>query len=395
MSKFHVVAERNMHLSSMLRFVFESSNRRSKIIFTLLFFVGLISQSTVAQEENPWQIVILEEDIGRVIAVDNNGLSIVAEVPEIVEFSAVNDARLSPDGNILVFAGFRAGEAGIYLAELDTNICCEKLPDIIPEGTNFATLGTFSPSGTQVVAALSSSTNVESGFVVVYDIVERRPTLFKSTLSFPNSDGVGAYLGNWTEDGIQVAITCLACERPTMGEYMLWNLDADVVEVTSIPYQINGEQLLATNEIVVVSRNESFPLGGGFLGNIVEYSAPHDQSNNTVVIYHDPENIQIRSANWIQNGDALLITHVTDDLSVILQRDGSIRQVRISSQHQFVATTPDGWLARTESDLFQYRDVDGELAPQLIGRIEGDIQVVDMTPLSPTNSNIFPSLALP
>ena len=368
--------------------------RRILTIITLIF---CIANALPAIGQAPsWEVHFLEIPTGRVLSIGPDGMTTRAELPEIADFSVISDAAITPDGVNLVFGGFRTEEAGIYIASLQEGTCCTKLPDIIPTGADFVELGDFSPDGTRV-AAVHSRVNFNAegdslaGFVVTYDLATQALGSFIPTSAFPGDTEplLGAYLGRWYAHGIEVVATCMACDRPTQGSFAIWNPEADSITPDNSIYLGDGHTLRSTGETVRAARDPIYPTGQGLLGNVVSYYPTTAAGQIPFVIYYHAEYPMISSVNWIHNGESLLIAHAGTDVATILRRDGGRAEYTIPLQNQFVATTPNGWLARNESELISYTVQDGELSEDILGGVQGTLVQVASTPMIPQDPTLF------
>ena len=371
-----------------------------RIFVTVLTVLVLTSVMPAWGQEPAWEVHLLENSTGRILTVTPEGLSTLAEFPTISEFSVINEAAISPDGAYLVFAGFRTEGTGIYVANLQAGTCCTKLPDIIPTGADFVVLGDFNPEGTKVAAVhsrinIASENESRTGFVVTYDLASAMLDSFISTTAFSGESPplLGAYLGEWFEQGIEVFATCMACDRPTQGVFSVWNPEDDSIVPDIGLFLGGGRQMRATGEIVMAIRDETYPIGQGLLGNVIQYFPGSGAGQEPFVIYHDANRLLISSVNWIHNGDNLLVAHAGEDIAVVLGRDGSRTELAIPRQNQFLATTPGGWLARNETDLFMYAFQDGQLAENALGNVQGTLILLGGTQITPQAVTPFPQQA--
>jgi hypothetical protein len=344
-------------------------------------------------------VVVAEFESGRVIYVNADGFDRQIEFPQLTEFSAINDIKISPDGTYLIFAGFAAGETGVYVGNLEAEECCVKLPDPIPAGATFASVGAFNADGTQVAATLSRTFAAEddaaslSGFVVAYDLTDGSIGGVVSVQDFPEAtpETLGAYLGAWSEAGIVVLPTCMNCERPTKGQAFAWNPADDVIGEGGF-LDVSGQKLLATDEIVTVERDEAFPISETILGNVIRYYDSSNADVQPVVIYNNQNNLAINSANWVLDGTALLVNHIPSTDAYLLFRDGNLARLALPENNAFLVGLPDGWLARSEGKLLYYQLDGSQLNTFELGEVTGQIALASQTPLGNAELSPFPAL---
>ena len=368
-----------------------------RIFLGLLIVCLLASASLAAAQDSTWEVVFLEPDNERLIYVTVDG--IVREVPMagISALGTVRDARLSPDGTLLMISATNAEGANVYVAEAISGTCCARLFSPSPAGADIVLLGPFSQDGTQAVAMhakLDAGGGVAAGasaFVAIYDLASGQIVETLPTASLPADGGppAGAIPGNWTEAGIELAPSSLEANRETRVQYVVWNPADGSITPGGGVNEAFGSEWVSTNEMIVSERDDNYPVGETQLDNVLRYYADSSVDSQPITIY---ARAGIFEADWVLGGEAIYVRHATDDETYMLFRDGGLAPIQVAQNSTYLAATPDGWLLRDADALLYYSFDDGVLNTFELARIGGPLRVVRRAEYGTPSDQSFPSI---
>jgi hypothetical protein len=292
--------------------------------------------------------------------------------------------RLLPDRSQLAFvAAIGEGEGvapaeGVMIADLATGTCCDVVvgPDTMV--ADAVAIGPFSPDASQLLVSYAQvyTQDRDDGLLAIIDL-DSLSIVQELDLQAAFGDQ-GAYFGDWTEDGIALLPTCLACEGPTSGYYARWNPATGEIAPAVDFVDFRGDELSGTGEYLVRGRDESRPLRDDDTippSNVLEYLPAGDPEESTIV-YFDPENLYLQRPVWVIDGQAYLLPVYSAPAQLVF-RDGTQQSVDLPVDLRLVAGTPDGWLMQgPDWTLYQFRYVDGEVIATVVAQLPGEVIIL-------------------
>lgn len=340
-----------------------------------------------------WQVVFLETE-GRLLYVTADGITREVVLPGLADLGATQNARLSPDGTRLLVAANNAEGAGLYVADVAGETCCTRLFSPTPIAADIVQIGPFSPDGSQVAtihSTVSGDEGGQSGTVVIYDLLSGEIVHTLSTLDLPDStpQSLSAFLGQWTDAGIEIAAATLGADQAARVNFSLWNPADNTISPDAGIYEAFGVEWPPTNEVIVAERDENYPTGDTLQNNVIRYYADSTQNEEPVMIYARAGLFEV---NWIIGGDALYIRHVPEDVTYLLLRDGSLGQIEVSPEATYLSATPDGWLLRDADAILHYQLTPDVLNTFELGRASGRLTVVQPAAYDLPEGGSFPIL---
>jgi hypothetical protein len=238
--------------------------------------------------------------------------------------------------------------------------CCTDVSDLLPDVMAYELAG-FEPNGSRFavsyVRSTSGTNNPFIGGILIVD-AETQSLLFDMSIESA-MDAIGApqtaawaFLGDWTEAGIEFSGNCYGCEGVFEGQFSLWdpNTGAFVAE-SGTWFNAFGRALDQTGELLLAEQDTNFdydPSPGMFaVPNVITYYPSGDYSGVGTVVYVDSETLNIGPLHWVADGHAFLVESPQEDHWDVVQRDGTLRQVSFAPEYepQILGGTPDGWLA--------------------------------------------------
>lgn len=351
----------------------------SGLIILSVMILALTPRYISAQSTtDDWQYWLFDTQTAQLMILSPNGITHEIDLPTFTDIEAerIQNPKLSPDGHTLAFEVLFLREnqwvdrTAIWLADLETQTCCQELT--YPENPSLDQfhLGPFSPDGSQLVVSTGIADLSMEPMVLVYDVATNTVvySLEANDLRFPiefhaEFDSFHtAVFNEWSADGIRLAGSCTNCPASFIffDTAQLWQPDtgemSDPVAVTTDPLSI-----LATGELIIATFDEdqpggdADPLGIGegvgliYPSNVVRYYPDHSQLDPEV-IFNQSEAPMIRSVHWVINGEAVIVfpdyIPQSSDLQrpILLYRDGEQEILEFFFDDQFFAPTPDGWL---------------------------------------------------
>jgi hypothetical protein len=334
----------------------------------LLLLIAVIP--ALAQDAPGWDVVLLERETGTIYTVTSKGIASSMVITDLAQFSSVSNYLLTPDRSKLVFAHTpyapRTSDATttIYAADVSAGTCCAPIISA-PYGTLDTPLMTLSPEGTQLVMGVHEESSVDgtrSHQVKTFDITTGEVTAALDISRLIQPDPYQrvscVILGEWKEDGVRLVSRCMGRGEGlgTFGVFQIWNPPADELSDLVEPYDFFTRELPTTGERIRVVQNDAFrhepdTTNAHFTTpNVVEYFA--DASMSTpIVIFYNPYNLHLTYAEWILDGEAVLIRYSdaanlreASTESYILFRDGRWFRLEIPVNQSFLSGTPDGWM---------------------------------------------------
>ena len=325
------------------------------------------------------EVVVYEPETGALYNITAEGTQSGANLSDVPAFAGQNgyNYMLSPDRTKLVFAYNEMISDGVYqgtyyTADVASGACCTKLD---PQDPNMGGVlqAVFSPDGTQLAASYHSN-NFDpaiGGQVIVFNLmtgsVVARLDSSRLNSTTPGALPPGILFTSWTENGILVWPSCVMCEPALEGLAQYWNPADDSLSEPNVPYNMQ-DLTLANGERLRAAFDPAYPNNPDAIGmlpvpNVVTYApASTDPTvpSPAQVIYFNPDNIYINRAQWVADGQAILIIQsdqaeyfMQSDEAYILLRDGTRVPLTIPMTRQFLAPTSDGWVM-TDSETKQY-----------------------------------------
>jgi hypothetical protein len=349
-------------------------HRRFFLVLSLciLLSIGLSAPGAAAQSPD-WRVTVYDYDTSSFLFITAAGLQPGPALPGVQGFTQIYSVRLSPSGAYAVFTGTTSDSdpGGTYVANMMTGACCVTLQDPAQPTMSTTYIGPFSPDGNQIVVSMLDMSYFEGGSsqppnssVVVFDLASGSIVTSIPFSAVPSQDqwAVTAALGEWKQDGIRMAPSCWGCEGVWEGLYSIWNPATGTISAPVEPFDIFMKPLPATGEVLKAIANAAYPQSGAPMAyfaaaNVVEYTADINQPTGQV-IYFNPANPFVTSADWVYDGRAILVqlggrvsslpdnpmANEATGEAYLLFRDG--RQVSVPANLGYALTgTPDGWIA--------------------------------------------------
>jgi hypothetical protein len=160
----------------------------------------------------------------------------------------------------------------------------------------------------------------------------------------------------------------------------LWNPADDSLSEANIPFNARN-QALANGESMSTMMDPTFPNNPDAVGmlpvpNVVTFTpASTDPAvpAPSQVVYFNPNNIYIRQAQWVADGQAILIMHASttdffspSDEAYLLLRDGTQVPLTLPTTRQYLASTSDGWvMLDTEAMTYVYYRLSGATVEEI------------------------------
>lgn len=336
----------------------------------LLSFIGFSAPGAAAQSPD-WRVTVYDHNTSGFLFITPAGLQPGPALPGAQGFVHIYGVRLSPTGTYAVFSGSTSDSdpGGTYVVNMTTGTCCVKLYDPAQPAVSAAYIGPFSPDGNQIAISLLDinyfmSSQPLNSSIAIFDLATGNIVTSIPFSAVPSQDkwAVTVALGEWKPDGIRMIPSCWGCEGVWEGLYSVWNPTTGTISAPVEPFDIFMNKLPATGEVLKAIANDAYPQSGApsayfAAANVVEYYANINQPTGQVV-YFNPGNPYIISADWVYNGRAILIqlggkpgsqpdnsfSNAGPGEAYLLFRDG--RQVPIQANLGYVlAGTPDGWIA--------------------------------------------------
>jgi hypothetical protein len=344
---------------------------RMRFVFVLsLIAMSLIGVPSSGAQATGWQVTVFDSQTSSFSTITASGIQPGPALPGLQNFQQVYAMKLSPDGTFAVFSGSQANSqnSGTYVANLATGTCCVQLQDPSQPAMQTTYVGPFSPDGSQIVSSMLDMNSLGQGQtpsaeIAVFDLASGSVVASTPLSSIPGQTTYTAAVafGEWKPDGIRVVPSCWGCEGVWNGTYSIWNPATNTVSAPVEPFDIFLEKLPATGEMVKIAANTDYPQSGAPGGyfppsNVVEYFTAVDQSGQ--VIYFNPANPYVMTADWVYDGKAILVQHAgpvgntpesdyadqPPSDAYLLFRDGHQVSVPANLGHALTAT-PDGWIA--------------------------------------------------
>jgi hypothetical protein len=386
----------------------------------LVFVLLLCLPSALMQDAEPSpEIIIYGVDTGTAASVITDQLTTLAtlRIPAVMNHNIPDPYPwsyvLSPDQSKLVFEFTERSGTTYYVADLTTGHCCLKLDpqdkEMNSRGPGFPA---FSPDSTQVAVDYTNSTYQALPQVVVYNVntgavIDRLRTPDAPPLD-TGDDPVQLLVIDWTADGVGV-IPVACCQSPTQGELTRWIPQEDVNQPATFASGTETfdltKETLGTGESISVGLDVLYPSAfadGLYVpSNVVIYQAPSEAPH---VIYVNPTDTGIGGANWVADGQAILITRVEPEEgkaleeAVLLRRDGTQLPMSFVYGETFLAATSDGWITRgiNNGELIAYHLSD-EISQTPIGKFERRMVVLYRSELGQSleDAEPFPEVPAP
>jgi hypothetical protein len=367
----------------------------------ILALLALSASAALMQDASPEvlttpfpEVVIYEPETGALYNVTAEGTQQGANLSDVPAFAGQTgyNYMLSPDRSKLVFVSMETiseteSSSTYYIADVASGACCEKLDPQDPM-MNGVLQAVFSPDGTQLAAAYHSATYemATPGQVVVFDLatgsVVARLTSDRldNSIIMPGTVPPGILFTEWDENGLLVWPSCVGCEPAMEGLGQYWNPADDSLSDATVPFSLM-DLTLATGERLRATMDASYPNNPEAMGmlpvpNVLTYAPASTDPLAplpTQVIYFNPNNIYINRAQWVADGQAVLIIHsdqgewfMQSDEAYILLRDGTQVPLTIPMTRQFLAQTSDGWvMTDTETSRYIYYRLTGATVEEI------------------------------
>jgi|GEM_PF-4667359 len=337
------------------------------------------------------EIVIYEPETGALYNVTAEGTQTGANMSDVPAFARQNgyNYMLSPNRSKLLFVSTEIvsendGFSTYYVADVASGACCTKLDPQDPNMTGVLQ-AVFSPDGSQLAAAYHSNEYdaMMPGQVVVFDlatgaVVARLESSRLENTFAPGRAEPGILFTDWNENGLLVWPSCVMCEPAMEGLAQNWNPADDSLSAANIPYSLQ-DVALANGERLRAAFDPSYPNNPDAIGmlpipNVVTYLPPQVSAVETApVVYFNPDNIYINRAQWVADGQAILIIHadqaewfMQSDEAYVLLRNGTRVPLTIPMTRQFLALTSDGWvMTDTETSSYVYYRLSGATVEEI------------------------------
>jgi len=346
--------------------------KRALIIVFLLFVVSGLRSSQAQGADWVATFYVEAQDTAtytaQLLTINANSIErITAVPPQLSTMSSVfrRQVLLSPDARymVLIENADSVDNRPVRIADLAAGRCCFEVSPL--PFTQAFFLGSFEPGGSRF--ALSYIGNFEEapdeipvGGMMVIDAATGFATqnVFMETDVNPvigTTFSPWAVVGEWTGAGIRFLPNCFACEGVFEGEYFLWQPDSNQFFANSdVFFSIFGRRLAATGEVLYWEQDQRFPFDARaeFLPvpNVITYYADGQlDRENAPVVYFESDAIDIRSAYWVADGQAMLVASGRENrIWDVKFRDGTTRRILPANTSEVLGGTPDGWLALEE-----------------------------------------------
>lgn len=394
-----------------------------RVLLVSIFFTILIPTVSLSQEqESSWQVYVYDAGKHSLIELTENGHKVYA-LPEAIFENYPDDSAtdfiLSSDNQsfVIVFRPHKEGfENAAFIIDLGNPEDFRKVeePSLI-ESEFFVNYdgGTFSPDDLEIVLPyVSHDLNIRSGCcnsggIALIDVSTGKITRNIHSERFfdpPLPFGSTAWIGEWTQQGIEFYPRCSGCTPPYEFVYEFWDRETDTIFTTDkFESMLLGDRLAVTGEFLYSSNHPEFPVGNttGLIRpfNVVTLFQAGEIRDEDVgqYIYYDLNNLDFERARWVVGGEAFLVKN--QDYGILVFRDGS--QVPFNfftGTQQFLAMTSNGWLMiDKESGEILHHTFDGtQFDTDSLYVAQGEIQVVDVrVPVNPDLPTFDIDISLP
>jgi hypothetical protein len=338
--------------------------------------------------------------------------------------SIIRDVALSPDHRYLAVTSQTAGDLAnpVAILDLQSNRCCVYVRPSLEDVAAYA-LGGFSPDSERLVLSWVAE-NFDSvarrfpGGMVVVGAATGTPlqniTMEEIGAALGSKyEGSWALLGDWREDGIRFYPNCYACEPEFQGEWAVWTPETNTLTATDEYFNLYGLDVLAgTSETLFAVFDARFPncaCGPDYwpIPNVIEYVPPSGSTqSDAAVIFFSERHQQLDRAFWVLDGQAALVIPINENEGewTLLFRDGTRQSVFVPPESEFLAGTPDGWLALLDgadgADLTLYTVDGAEVVGLSLGTTipsSAHVQVLDAPELGTNIASVgaFPTVEPP
>ena len=307
---------------------------------------------------------------------------------------------LSPDGTHLAGSFYSLSDSfalPVTIADLTLGACCVLVASPLAEVYAYDLAG-FSPDGTQLAFSYTGAAPDGEfpylGGMATAEISTGALTnlaAMNTAMAGREDEGLAtwAYMGDWTEPGIQWHPNCYACEGVIEGEYSLWlPQKGSFLEDTGDFFSYRADTLDGTGETLVAAESLAYPVSPEPSGmfpypNVIQYlpaGGPLDAATLAAapVVFFDPAALDLGDgAHWAANGESFVVTPANATRWTLVNRAGATQAVPAPAGARFLAGTRDGWLSliagASNTDLVRTVATPAGAFGAVIDRTAGDI----------------------
>ena len=309
---------------------------------------------------------------GEVLFVADDGTLATVPVPDALypagypDSIVLGDIVLSPDGSHLAAAFYEMAGGNalpLMIADLTRALCCTFVAAPLAEVYSYDLSG-FSPDGTQL--AFSFVGSAEGGAIPYTGGMALADTVSGALTEVVSMDeamtGIGqppsaiwAFMGPWTDPGIEWTPNCYACEGVYEAEYSLWlPHKGSFVTHSGDYFSLFADNLAVTDETLYAGQSSLYPVSPEPamlpIPNVIQYLGSGIPPTFATlgaapVVYFDVDTLDLGDgAHWVVNGDDFLVTPPNRDWTLV-SRAGLTRSIPAPAGADFLMGTVDGWLA--------------------------------------------------
>lgn len=337
---------------------------RRMVIVGIVIAMGMVLIPTApqtAEAQYAWGSSIwVNSDTGSYLE-SVNPLGSVATIPLTYTPTDIEPALVmtSDNGRYILYSGYdeTTSQPFLLFGETGDAPCCSYMEDLIFGAMAYDIAG-FEPNGSRF--AFSYVRNAEGspspfeGGIAIADLETR-----SLSVNMPIDDamlGIGeepgamwAFMGDWTENGIEFTGNCYGCEGVIAGEYALWNPDANTFTPNSgVFFNAFGTTLDLTGELLLSEQDTRFdydPSPGMFpTPNVIKYYPSGDFAGEDVVVYASDQ-LNVGRVVWVADGQGFLVAPRQASHWDVVSRDGTTQRLAIDPETELLGGTPEGWFA--------------------------------------------------
>lgn len=337
------------------------------IIVFLTISVSAISFSRIpiinAQSDGWTATLWLQTESGGMLQVVNERevLETINVSPDMMpdEEARSSLVRTSNDHQYILHKYYVSGDSSPHLrfGATGSGSCCFLSDDLWGEVAEFD-ISSFEPNGSRFAVGYvlpMDEAGQHIGGVAVIDALDGSIVADISMQTIAERLNLGqaddrAILGAWQGNNVQFIGYCFACGGGYIeGTYTLWNpITDELVADGGLTVSAYGASLDGTGEFIYKSQDTQFlydPSGAVVPPpNVVQYFANGNLDEEPIVIYNNPDVLNIGGISWVADGRAVLVSNGNGYWDIV-DRDGRTERIELTNQQIFMGGTPSGWFA--------------------------------------------------
>jgi hypothetical protein len=364
---------------------------RRCLILAIIILGGLMLALPVSHAQSPspvWEVVLLDHGSDQLVRLTPGGVAESRNLPRQAPESPYSSALLSPNRQYLVLLEHTDGGVSLMVANLATQSCCVTVPSPIGNSLEGYWMGFFSPNSTQFVMGFAGSQTTGQTFKQLGGlmIVNAADGSIAAQLNAEAYSSATLTPAGWTDQGILFYPNCWGCEPAYDGFYNLWNPVTNTTQITTTYFNnFFGDRLAGTGEFLYTRDRVDYPAdpnAAGFFppANVVEYyplGQPSTADASGQVVYFNPNNLNLPTAHWVANGQAMVMVNVDTGLAEVVTRRGGQFQVNTLPQPDWVLGTPDGWLVAKGGAIQHFIYQNEQVTSRSLATLTGPLQILE------------------